>query len=193
MRTLKKIFYEFIDYIEFIVIYFPGRVGNFSRKIYWKSKLNFSGSNLYVGSETRFFSPHLVEIGNNVQIGSSIIIDASDSEGIKILDNVAIAHGSYLRSANHNFDNIDQTIQSQGHSAKSIEFENNFHSIVIESDVWIGANAVILSGSHVGKGSVISAGAIISSKIPPYSIVVGNPGRVIGNRKKNLEKKSNEL
>jgi len=187
MNTLKKIFYESIDYIEFIVIYFPGRIGSLFRKIYWKSRLNLSGNNLYVGSQTRFFSPHLVEIGDNVQISTSMIIDASDSKGIKILDNVAIAHGSYLRSANHNFDNIDQTIQSQGHSAKSIEFQNNFYSIVIESDVWIGANTILLSGSHIGKGSVISAGAVISSKIPPYSIVVGNPGRVVSNRKSKLQ------
>ena len=187
MKYINSFFFELLDYIEFIVIYFPGRIGNYFRKIYWKSRLNFSGNNLYVGSQTRFFSPDLVEIGNNVQISSSMIIDASDSKGIKILDNVAIAHGSYMRSANHNFDNIDQTIQSQGHSAKSIKFENKFYSIVIESDVWIGANTILLSGSHVGKGSVISAGAVISSKIPPYSIVFGNPGRVVGNRKSKLQ------
>ena len=43
--------------------------------------------------------------------------------------------------------------------------------------------AILLSGSHIGEGSVISAGSVVSSIVPPYSIVVGNPGRIVGNRK----------
>jgi acetyltransferase-like isoleucine patch superfamily enzyme len=55
---------------------------------------------------------------------------------------------------------------------------------VINDDVWIGASAIILSGAQIGKGSIIAAGAVVSSIIPPFSIVVGNPGRVIANREK---------
>lgn len=52
-------------------------------------------------------------------------------------------------------------------------------AIIIEDDVWIGDHAIILSGVHIGKGAIVGAGAVISKDIPPYAIVVGNPGRII--------------
>ncbi len=52
--------------------------------------------------------------------------------------------------------------------------------VIIEDDVFIGARAVILKGVKVGKGSVIGACAVVTKDIPPYSIAVGNPARIIG-------------
>ncbi len=182
MKILNLITSEISSYIEYFIINFPGRIGNLLRKLYWKYKLNV-GDKLFVGQQTRFFKGNLIHIGSEVQFGTSMVIDASDSNGILIEDNVAIAHGTYIRSANHNFDSLEVSIQSQGHFAKSIEYLGKNYSIIIESDVWIGANVILLSGTHIGTGSIISAGAVISSKIPSYSIVVGNPGRVVGSRK----------
>lgn len=51
--------------------------------------------------------------------------------------------------------------------------------IRIEDDSWIGANAVILPGVTIGRGSTIGAGAIVSRDIPPYSVAVGIPARVV--------------
>lgn len=51
--------------------------------------------------------------------------------------------------------------------------------IIIEDDVWIGFNCTILSGVRIGKGAVIGAGSVVSQDIPPYSIVVGSPAKVI--------------
>ena len=51
--------------------------------------------------------------------------------------------------------------------------------IVIESDVWVGANSTILRGVTVGEGSVIAAGAVVTKDVPPYSIVGGVPARVL--------------
>jgi hypothetical protein len=51
------------------------------------------------------------------------------------------------------------------------------------NDVWVGRGAMILSGSQVGHGAVIGAGAVVAGKsIPPYAIVAGNPGTIIGSR-----------
>lgn len=53
----------------------------------------------------------------------------------------------------------------------------------IEDDVWIGHNAVLLPGAaKIGRGSAIGAGSVVTKNVPPYSIVVGNPGRVIRQR-----------
>lgn len=51
--------------------------------------------------------------------------------------------------------------------------------IIVGDDVWIGQNAIILSGVHIGQGAVIAAGAVIASDVPPYAIMGGVPGKVI--------------
>ena len=52
--------------------------------------------------------------------------------------------------------------------------------IVIEEEVWVGANVTLLPGVTIGRGSTISAGSVISHSIPPYAIVKGNPAKVVG-------------
>ncbi|MCC7363131.1 MAG: acyltransferase [Dehalococcoidia bacterium] len=51
--------------------------------------------------------------------------------------------------------------------------------VVIEEDVWLAARVTVLPGSHIGKGSVIAAHAVVSGYIPPYSLAAGVPARVI--------------
>ena len=53
---------------------------------------------------------------------------------------------------------------------------------IVGNDVWIGQNVVILPGVHIGDGCIIGANAVVASDIPPYSVVVGNPARVIRKR-----------
>lgn len=54
--------------------------------------------------------------------------------------------------------------------------------IVLEEDVWIGANCIILKGVHVGRGAVVAAGAVVTKSIPPYEIWGGVPARRIATR-----------
>lgn len=55
----------------------------------------------------------------------------------------------------------------------------NDRDIIIDDDVWIGINAIILGGVHIGTGSVIGAGSVVTKDVPPYAIVGGNPAKVI--------------
>jgi acetyltransferase-like isoleucine patch superfamily enzyme len=55
--------------------------------------------------------------------------------------------------------------------------------VIIEDDVWIGLNAVILQGVTIGRGSIVGAGAVVNRSIPPWSVAVGVPARVVGRRK----------
>lgn len=54
--------------------------------------------------------------------------------------------------------------------------------IIIEKDSWIGAGSIILSGVTIGHGSVVGAGSVVTKSVPPFSIVAGNPARVIRRR-----------
>lgn len=57
--------------------------------------------------------------------------------------------------------------------------ESNKNQIIIGNDVWIGCDVIIMGGVHIGNGAVIGAGAVVAKDVPPYSVVVGNPARVI--------------
>jgi acetyltransferase-like isoleucine patch superfamily enzyme len=54
--------------------------------------------------------------------------------------------------------------------------------LVIEEDCWIGFGAIVLTGVKVGRGSLIAAGAVVTADVEPYSIVAGNPAKVVGKR-----------
>ena len=59
--------------------------------------------------------------------------------------------------------------------------ENDFEKdIIVEEDVWIGANVTLLGDAFIGRGAVVGAGSVIRTKIPPYAIVTGNPAKIIG-------------
>ena len=52
--------------------------------------------------------------------------------------------------------------------------------VTVEDDVWVGMGAVLLGGARIGRGSIVGAGAVVDRDIPPYSIVAGNPCRIVG-------------
>lgn len=61
--------------------------------------------------------------------------------------------------------------------------------IIIENDVWIGAHATIMSGVKISNGAIVGATATVTKDVPPYSIVVGNPAKIVKYRfsKKQIE------
>ena len=177
-RILKK---ELINLIQIPIVNYPhSKLSNKLRAFYYKKVLQI-GSNPLILNNFDIISKDLIKFGNRVQINKNVTMDASGSLGIYIGNRVLIGPGCYFRSANHSFSD-DSSIVDQGWDFKRIPFEGTDYSIIIEDDVWIGANSIILSGAHIGKGSVLSAGAVVSSSIPEMSIVVGNPGRVVKQR-----------
>lgn len=116
-----------------------------------------------------------VEIGENSLIGLGNVIIGP----VKIGNNVILAQNIVASGLNHNYTDITQPIHLQGVSVAPI---------VIEDDCWIGANSVITSGVTIGRHSVIAAGCVVTKDIPPYSVAVGNPSRVIKQYDKTQEK-----
>ncbi|WP_068171241.1 CatB-related O-acetyltransferase [Neokomagataea thailandica] len=85
---------------------------------------------------------------------------------------------------NHRYDTVTtypfKTLKAFWPEAEdAVDDHTSKGGIIIGHDVWVGARAVILSGVTVGSGAIIAAGAIVTKDVPPYSIVGGNPARVI--------------
>lgn len=185
MIMLKKYYTifkkELINLIQIPIVNYPhSKLSNRIRTFYYKKVLQI-GSNPLILNNFDIVSKDLITFGNSIQINKNVTMDASGSLGIYIGNRVLIGPGSYFRSANHSFLD-DSSIIDQGWVFNKVPFEGKDYSIVIEDDVWIGANSIILSGAHIGKGSILNAGSVVSSLIPKMSIVAGNPGRVVMQR-----------
>lgn len=113
-------------------------------------------------------------IGNYTRIGLGNTIIGP----VTIGDKVNLAQNIVISGLNHSYEDISKNISDQWVSTKIV---------VIENDVLIGANSTILSGVHIGQHVVVGAGSVVTKNIPPYSVVVGNPARVV--KRYDFEKK----
>lgn len=115
----------------------------------------------------------------DVVIGSGSVINAGcvlyTGHGIRIGRDVLIAANCTLAPTNHAFADPTRPIRTQG-------FQPSRGGIVIEDDVWIGANCVLVDGAVIGRGSVIGAGSLVRGVLPPFCLAHGTPAVVRGRR-----------
>jgi acetyltransferase-like isoleucine patch superfamily enzyme len=107
-----------------------------------------------------------VSIGNGVRIGLSNVIIGP----VNIGNNIILAQHVVMSGLNHGYEDISTPIRLQPCTTAKI---------TIEDDCWIGANAVITAGVTIGKHSIVAAGSVVTKDVPPYSIVGGNPARLL--------------
>jgi galactoside O-acetyltransferase len=139
----------------------------------------------------KIYIQNRVTIERNVDIGcmdnSSIYIDENTyiapgvciaGQGdIHIGKNCMIASHCGIYANNHVFTDLSLPVKQQGTTREGI---------IIEDDCWLGHGVTVLDGVKIGKGSIIGAGAVVSKNIPPYSIAVGVPAKVIKDRVVNI-------
>lgn len=157
-----------------------------SRVLYEKFSLGTNtGCSLTIGSRSLIEAAitfekdnACIEIGDNTFMGGCTV---SLAKSVRIGDNVQVAwgtiffdHDSHALSANLRRDDLANTF----HGKKNWEHVR-ISPLVIEDDVWIGANCIVLAGTHIGQGSVVAAGAVVTEDIPPNVLAGGNPCRVI--------------
>jgi acetyltransferase-like isoleucine patch superfamily enzyme len=130
------------------------------------------GPGLRLTLSTSITSLGSISIGKNFSAMGRLSLYANNGE-ILIGNNCDVNTNVVLRSSNHGMVKGAGPMKSQPVS---------FGEIVIEDDVWIGANAVVLSGVTIAHGSVIAAGCVVSQSTEPYSIIAGIPGRKISER-----------
>lgn len=113
-------------------------------------------------------------------IGEHVVINAGcvlyTGHGIRIGNHVAVAANCTFAPVNHAYAERDRFIREQG-------FLPSKGGIVIEDDVWVGANCVLLDGAVLRKGCVVGAGSIVRGELQAYTVYAGQPLRVVGERR----------
>lgn len=143
-------------------------------KLKWKklNKHNYT-------TVSKLFDTSLVKVGKKTYGSLEIHSYGNEEEKLEIGNFVSIASGvKFLLGGNHNYDTLSTyPFKVKVLGEKSESYTNG--PIIVDDDVWIGTNSLILSGVKIGKGSIIAAGSIVTKDVPPYSIVGGNPAKVI--------------
>lgn len=191
MKTISKIV------TFFWMIFYPIRL-KFKRNVFISGKIKTKGlPYIHVKNGSKIY------IGNNVMLNSSnfgyhinmftytkLLADGFNSE-IHIGDNTRI-HGSCIHTQSKITIGKNcliaancQIIDNNGHKALMENPENRINTndkarpIIIEDNVWIGANCFILPGVTIKNGSVIAAGSIVSKDVPSNVVVGGNPAKIL--------------
>jgi len=105
-------------------------------------------------------------IGNRTRIGIGNVLIGPVSIG----NDVILAQNIVMSGLNHGYEDITLPPHNQPVTKKKI---------ILEDEVWVGANSVILAGVTIGKHAVVAAGSVVTKNVPAYSVVVGNPAKVI--------------
>lgn len=107
-----------------------------------------------------------VILGKKVLIGCGSKITGP----IKFGDNILLAQNVVMSALNHDYEDPTRPIVDQGFNVKQI---------IVEDGVWMGAGVIVTPGVRIGRNSVVGAGCVVTRDVPAYSVVVGNPARVV--------------
>jgi acetyltransferase-like isoleucine patch superfamily enzyme len=119
------------------------------------------GEYCYVGEQSRIWSALGITIGDRVLI----------SHNVNIYDN-----STHPLSAKKRHEQFRQIITA-GHPTRNIDLSEQ--PILISNDAWIGCMSIIMAGVTIGEGAIVGAGSVVTKDVPPYTIVAGNPAKVI--------------
>jgi len=147
------------------------RLINSSRANSIFSQLSECGSETVIDDGVITNRPENISIGSRVFIGKRVILDAYGK--ISIGDDCSIAADCKIISGNHNISDINTPINKQGYQ---------INNVIIEENVWLGFNVLVMPGVHIGSGSVVGAGAVVTKNFPKNSIIAGNPAKLLKKR-----------
>lgn len=162
---------EIEEWALFLFGSIPGIAGFFLRYAIYKLLFKRIASMPCIRTGVRFAFMRNIRLGHGVGINANTYVYGRG--GITFGDNVLVGPGCAIVAGEHDF--IADAPISQVRSAPK--------PVVLESDCWIGANAVILPGVTIGCGAVIGAGAVVTKNAEPYGIYAGVPARRIGQRR----------
>ena len=140
------------------------------------------GSKIIVGAHTQIYDFVVLKAvggSGDIEMGEHCYINAHSTlysgNGIRMGNYVLIAPGCVLAPTNHSYQSRERPIRQQG-------FMPSKGGIVIEDDVWVGANCTILDGATIRRGAIVAAGSVVNSEIGAFQIWGGAPAEYIRER-----------
>lgn len=187
---MKSIINRFLSNLKWLLL--RRKLGSYKSKVYISSKVTMKypecihfGCNVGIGKMTCFlpvkqyagvrYNPQII-IGDNCMIGIRNSFACIDR--IQIGNNVLFAGYVHITDHSHGYEDITRPIAKQTLISKGM--------VVVEDDCWLGFGSEILFGVHIGKHCIVAARAVVTKDVPAYSIVAGNPARIV--KQYNFEK-----
>ncbi len=167
------LYYGFAQFLPGSYSILLGKVSRWIRYQLVRNIFLQCGKNVNIERRANFGSGRGIVIGDNSGMGTRCQIPSDTIIG----SNVMMAPNCYVLPYNHRFDSTEIPMCQQGTVEKK--------QTIIEDDVWIGMNVTMTPGRHVRKGTIIGACCVLTKDFPEYSIVGGNPSKLIRSRKEN--------
>lgn len=172
----RRVGLELRSWLEALLSALPGRAGDRIRRLYWywlsdRNATVGHGFESAIGLVIKTGIDGVVNIGNDVHLNYRVIIDSSSSGKITIDDRTLIGPNTVIRASNHN--TAHSIIIHSGHKPGIIN---------IGSDVWIGANCVILPNVSIGDRTIIGAGSVVTDSLPADVVACGVPAKIVKER-----------
>lgn len=148
-------------------------VGKLCRKLRYqccRHIFKYCGKNVNIERKAYFASGTELCIGDNSGLGKNCVVPAN----LVVGKDVMMGPECFILDANHAFDRTDIPMLQQGHVKRM--------NTVLEDDIWIGRQVIFTPGRTVKKGSIIGAGCVLTKDFPEYSVIGGNPSRLLKSR-----------
>ena len=145
----------------------PGRIGMRMRASYCHRELGSCGVSPVIQQHVVLMPPELLHVGDRMTVNRFSQSEAGG--GIRIGNCVMIGLSVLIWSINYRPDDPALPMLGQGHQAGPV---------IIEDDVWLGAGSIVLRGSHIGRGTIVAAGAVVRGDLPAGVIAAGIPAFV---------------
>ncbi len=186
---------ELNEYLRCTLAHIPGTLGRKLRCAYYARALEHLGQRAVIGEGIEIIAPERIRIGddfialrgaflcaagggritlgNRVSLTTNAMLNAGEQGVIEIGDDSGIGNNCVLRASAHSYRDPNRPFKSQ---------EIVPGKIVVEDDVWVAANCTLLPGTHLERGCVVSSGSVVGGRVKAFSVIAGNPARVIARR-----------
>lgn len=136
-----------------------------------RSQFGYCAKNAIIRYPIKIYNPNGLFVYENTSLAHDILIINSSKEKVIVKRNSVIAARTTFVTNNH--------ISIVSIPLFLLHTNDISEDIIVEEDCWIGTGAIILAGAHLGRGSIVGAGSIVTKDIPPYAVVAGNPAKII--------------
>lgn len=166
------VYYGFASHMPSSYSRFGGRAFNAIRIFCCRRIFKYCGKVSTIDRHAYFGDGRDIEIGDYSGIGENCVIPNNTIIGRYVM----MAPEVHIVANNHTFSDTEKPMCFQG----SVEGKT---PTIIDDDCWIGLRVIMTPGHHIGKGCILAAGSVVTKDVEPYSIVGGNPAKLIKNRK----------